>query len=112
MSENNLRAALADYLAVRRCLGFQLTRDGLLLEQFVGFCEHAGDRPGHQLAGAGLGEPLPGEGVSIVAGYAPVRGSGFAQWPQADPATELPPPDGRRRGGGPPTCIPRRTSPR
>ena len=42
MSELTLRAALADYLAVRRALGFKLARDGLLLEQCVGLCEQAG----------------------------------------------------------------------
>ena len=26
---------------MRRCLGFKLARDGLLLDQFVGFCEQA-----------------------------------------------------------------------
>ena len=35
-------AALAEYLAVRRSLGFKLARDGLLLEQFAGFCERGG----------------------------------------------------------------------
>jgi integrase len=37
-----LRAALGDYFAVRRALGFKLTRDGLLLGQFVSFLEEAG----------------------------------------------------------------------
>lgn len=34
-----LREHLADYLALRRALGFGLVRDGKLLDQFVGFCE-------------------------------------------------------------------------
>ena len=42
MSGRPLAAALAEYLAVRRSLGFKLARDGLLLEQFTGFCERAG----------------------------------------------------------------------
>ena len=42
MSGRPLRAALAEYLAVRRSLGFKLARDGLLLDQFGGFCEQAG----------------------------------------------------------------------
>ena len=42
MSGRTLRAALAEYLAVRRSLGFKLARDGLLLEQLVSFCERAG----------------------------------------------------------------------
>ena len=33
MSGRPLRAALAEFLAVRRSLGFKLARDGLLLEQ-------------------------------------------------------------------------------
>lgn len=37
-----LRAALRDYLTVRRQLGFELKRDGRLLEEFVGFLEQAG----------------------------------------------------------------------
>ena len=42
MSGEPLAAALAEYLAVRRSLGFKLARDGLLLEQFISFCERAG----------------------------------------------------------------------
>ena len=42
MSGRPLRPALVDYLAVRRSLGFKLARDGLLLEQFVAFCEQRG----------------------------------------------------------------------
>jgi integrase/recombinase XerD len=34
-----LRAALADYLTLRRALGYQLAADGRLLRQFVGFME-------------------------------------------------------------------------
>lgn len=37
-----LRTALGDYLAVRRSLGFKLTRHGPLLEQFVSYCLAAG----------------------------------------------------------------------
>jgi hypothetical protein len=37
-----LRAALAEYLAVRRSVGFKLARDGLLLEQFAGFASRPG----------------------------------------------------------------------
>ena len=42
MSGSVLRESLADYLRVRRSLGFKLTRDGLLLDQFVAFCEQSG----------------------------------------------------------------------
>jgi integrase/recombinase XerD len=37
-----LRVALQDYLRVRRQLGFELKKDGWLLEDFVGFLEQAG----------------------------------------------------------------------
>ena len=37
-----LRSALADYLALRRSLGFTLDRAGRLLAQFVTYCEAAG----------------------------------------------------------------------
>jgi hypothetical protein len=36
-----LRGALEDYLRVRRQLGFELKKDGRLLEDFVGFLEAA-----------------------------------------------------------------------
>lgn len=37
-----LRDALADYLRIRRRLGFEMPQDGRLLEGFVGFLEQAG----------------------------------------------------------------------
>jgi integrase/recombinase XerD len=37
-----LREALADYLRVRRRLGFDMPQDGRLLERFVEFLEQAG----------------------------------------------------------------------
>ena len=37
-----LRAALEDYLRIRRRLGFELPQDGRLLEGFVEFLEQAG----------------------------------------------------------------------
>jgi integrase/recombinase XerD len=37
-----LRDALADYLRIRRRLGFEMPQDGRLLEGFVEFCEQAG----------------------------------------------------------------------
>ena len=36
-----LRAALADYLSLRRALGFQLVNQGRLLMEFVDYLEHA-----------------------------------------------------------------------
>ena len=37
-----LRDALADYLRIRRRLGFEMPQDGRLLEGFVEFLERAG----------------------------------------------------------------------
>jgi len=37
-----LRAALRDYLRIRRSLGFKLESDERLLEDFIGFLEQAG----------------------------------------------------------------------
>ena len=42
MSRSPLRDALADYLSLRRALGFQLASAGRLLEQFVGYLEAHG----------------------------------------------------------------------
>ena len=39
---STLRDALADYLRIRRRLGFEMPQDGRLLEGFVEFCERAG----------------------------------------------------------------------
>jgi integrase len=91
MSEYSLRAALADYLAVRRALGFKLTRDGLLLEQFVSFCEHAGARQvTAELALAWVSSPAKASPSWLAMRLSVVRG--FARWLAAfDPATELPP---------------------
>jgi integrase/recombinase XerD len=103
MSEHPLRAALTDYLAVRRCLGFKLTRDGLLLEQFVAFCEHAGvDRVTSEVAMAWVTSPHKASASWMSMRLTVVRG--FASWLQAvDPATEVP-----ERGWLPPR---RRTNP-
>lgn len=91
MSEYWLRAALADYLAVRRAVGFKLTRDGLLLEQFVSFCEHTGaTQVTASLAVAWVSSPAKASPSWLAMRLSVVRG--FARWLQAlDPATELPP---------------------
>jgi integrase/recombinase XerD len=39
---NNIREALADYLALRRALGYKLIEDGQVLAQFLTFVEQAG----------------------------------------------------------------------
>ena len=91
MSGGRLRAALAEYLAVRRSLGFKLARDGLLLEQFVGFCEQAGaSRVTSELALAWVSAPAKASPGWLAMRLTIVRG--FASWLQAsDPATEVPP---------------------
>jgi integrase/recombinase XerD len=91
VSEFTLRAALADCLAVRRALGFTLARDGLLLEQFVGFCERAGaGRLTGEVALAWVTAPAGASPGWLSMRLTVVRG--FARWLQArDPATEVPP---------------------
>ena len=91
MSGQPLRAALAEYLAVRRSLGFKLARDGLLLEQFAGFCEQAGaSRVTSELALAWVSAPAKASPGWLAMRLTVVRG--FASWLQAsDPATEVPP---------------------
>ena len=103
MNEYPLRAALGDYLAVRRSLGFKLTRDGLLLEQFVTFCEQAGAaRVTRELAVAWVTSPAKASPSWLRMRLGVVRG--FASWLQAaDPVTEVP-----ERGWLPPV---RRTNP-
>ncbi len=39
---SRLRATIAEYLSVRRSLGYNLRRDGLLLAEFAEFCEREG----------------------------------------------------------------------
>ena len=91
MSGNTLRAGLADYLAVRRALGFKLARDGLLLGQFVGFCEQArASQITSSLALAWVSLPVNASPSWLAMRLSVVRG--FAGWLQAaDPTTELPP---------------------
>jgi integrase/recombinase XerD len=90
MNEHPLRAALADYLAVRRSLGFKLTRNGLLLDQFVTFCEQAGARTvTRELAISWVTAPEKASPSWMGMRLTVVRG--FASWLQAsDPATEVP----------------------
>jgi len=82
MSGRTLRAALAEYLAVRRALGFKLARDGLLLEQFVSFCEQAGaSRVTSELALAWVSAPAKASPGWLGMRLTIVRG--FASWLQA-----------------------------
>ncbi|MGI8684912.1 MAG: tyrosine-type recombinase/integrase [Acidimicrobiales bacterium] len=90
MSANHtLRSALGDYLAVRRSLGFKLARDGLLLEQFVSFCEQAGaQRVTRDLTLAWVSAPAKASPSWLDMRLTVARG--FASWLQAaDPATEV-----------------------
>lgn len=96
---SQLRAALADYLSVRRAMGYKLTRTGGLLAQFVAYLEDvdAGTiTTEHALAWATLPAETSldwqAQRLSVV--------RGFASWMSAiDPATEVPPTD----------LLPRRT---
>jgi integrase len=85
-----LRSSLADYLAVRRSLGYKLERAGLLLGQFVSFCELAGStRVTRELALAWVCQPSEASPSWLDMRLSAVRG--FATWLQAsDPATEVP----------------------
>jgi integrase len=91
MSEHTLATALTDYLAVRRSLGFKLTRDGLLLGQFVAFCEQSGvDRITSEVALAWVTIPTKASPSWLAMRLSVVRG--FSRWLQAfDPSTEVPP---------------------
>lgn len=103
MSARPLSESLIDYLAVRRSLGFKLVRDGLLLGQFVAFCEQAGVTTlTRDAALAWVREPQNASPSWLDMRLTVVRG--FAAWLQAmDPATEVP-----ERGWLPPR---RRTTP-
>lgn len=103
MSEHPLRGLLVDYLAVRRALGFKLTRDGLLLDQFVTYLEQAGaQRITSELALSWVTTPERASASWLNVRLSVVRG--FARWLEAfDPATEVP-----ERGWLPPI---RRTTP-
>lgn len=91
MTEQTLRTAVVDYLAVRRALGFKLARDGLLLDQFVSFCERAGaDRVTSARALAWVCTPENASPGWLSMRLAVVRS--FAGWLQAsDPTTQIPP---------------------
>jgi len=85
-----LRQAIADYLAVRRSLGFRLARPEKLLAQFAGYLEQAGAATvttEHALAWA----VLPG-GDPAWHAYRLAVARGFAAWLRTvDPAAEIPP---------------------
>lgn len=91
MSEHPLRTAVVDYLAVRRALGFKLTRDGLLLDQFVSFCQSRGAvLVTSELALAWVNAPHNASPAWLSMRLSVVRS--FTSWLQAtDSATEVPP---------------------
>lgn len=107
-----LRPALADYLAMRRAVGYKLLRTEKLLVQFIGFLEGAAvDRITTDLAMSWAGQPASAD-VSWRAGRLSVV-RGFARYLHTlDAATEVPrlascP---RARTGRFPTCTPTTTS--
>jgi integrase len=85
-----LRKILADYLAVRRSLGYKLARPEKLLAQFIGYLEDAGASTvttGHALGWATLpgGDPnWHAQRLSVVRGFASYLHT-------IDPAAEIPP---------------------
>ncbi len=85
-----LRQAVADYLAVRRSLGYKFARPEKLLGQFTGYLEQSGAvtvTTEHALAWA----VLPGGDPSWHA-YRLAVARGFAAWLRTtDPAAEIPP---------------------
>jgi integrase/recombinase XerD len=85
-----LRQSVADYLAVRRALGYKLARPEKLLGQFISYLEQAGAATvttEHALAWA----VLPGGDLSWHA-YRLGTARGFAAWLRTtDPAAQIPP---------------------
>ncbi len=73
-----VRAALWDYLAIRRRLGFEMPQDGRLLEQFVEFLEQparSGSPPSWHWRGRGNPRRrtrTPGGSGSLLRGGSPV----------------------------------------
>jgi len=91
MSE--LRSALADYLAIRRALGFKLKQPGVMLANFVDFLEREGAATvSTELALAWAKQPAAAQPVWWSRRLLVVRG--FATYLRTlDPATEVPPKD-------------------
>ena len=88
---SDLHQAVAEYLAVRRALGFKLDREGQLLDDFARYCARRGE-PAVTAAAALAWATLP-QGADPcwwAARLTAVRT--FARWQAAfDPATEVPP---------------------
>jgi integrase/recombinase XerD len=88
-----MREALRDYLQIRRALGFQLKKDGLQLEKFIGFLEQAGaTRITTTLALSWARQPADAHPYIWRQRMGRVRG--FARYLiTIDPQTEVPPKD-------------------
>jgi len=86
-----LRGQLADYLALRRALGYRLQRPEKLLNQFLGHLEHHGDQVVTVSAALDWAQ-LPAGGASGWWAYRLSVVRGFATYLHAiDPAHEVPP---------------------
>ncbi|MGH9267739.1 MAG: tyrosine-type recombinase/integrase, partial [Acidimicrobiales bacterium] len=91
MRTPDLRARLDEYLALRRSLGFKLRRDGLILAQFVDYCEAAGITTITTEAALAWAK-LPEGGSPYWWAWRLSIVRVFATYLQAlDPATEVPP---------------------
>ena len=105
-----IRSVIADYLAVRRALGYKLADHGWLLTDFAAFLEARGATSiTTELALAWATEPAETLPSWWAARLRVVRG--FARHLAAfDPAIQIPPVGllpGRNRRERCPTCIPR-----
>jgi integrase len=90
----SLHVALADYLALRRALGYRLARPEKLLNQFLDHLEHTG-QPERITLGAALDwAQLPTNGNSNWWAYRLSAVRGFATYLHSlDPTHEVPPPE-------------------
>ena len=86
-----LRAAIQDYLTLRRGLGFKLKKHSRMLEEFASFLQQTGVlRITSQLALQWATEPQHMQPVEWAARLSVARG--FARyWSATDPLTEIPP---------------------
>ncbi|MGA2930224.1 MAG: tyrosine-type recombinase/integrase [Solirubrobacteraceae bacterium] len=88
---SDLRQAVAEYLRLRRAVGYKLERDGQLLPGFIEFLERAGaERITNELAVVWAMEPAAAHPAWWRQRLSIVRG--FARYLQTlDPASEVPP---------------------
>ena len=98
-----LRDDLADYLALRRSMGFKLRRAEKLLGQFVAHCEHDRRRGGHDRDRPRLGDPARGGEHHLDL---PPAGRGARLQPLPGPRRRPQPGDPDERGAAP--CPPGR----